>query len=394
MTTKDQLAALIDRPEATEAWLEFERAVRDAAEEIRGPGDGAGLMDDSGGGAQLMGGGADGLMGATGTIPVTGPWVNLHDLHAELRARLERAMADPRISSIARVSSGVRTYQEQVQLFRQFGSGRAANPDYRGPDGRKGSKHMIQDATWRYAPQFAPCSCGYAVDVGFWDESNPPWSMLRATMADHGLRLTVFQPFEPWYFELDPHAAPSPGPANPTVRVSTPPAGSDTVLAVGSQGPAVEQVQLFLGGRNDATPNIVPRVGRADGLYGPATAAAVQGWQRHLGLDADGAYGPETRKHTDAWRHHRSVTIREGARGATVLYVQHYLAERHAELPAELPDPGSADGEFGSTTATAVRAWQGFLHIGADGVWGPGTWGATDTFEDRKAAGRPLDVHE
>ena len=135
--------------------------------------------------------------------------VRLTELHPDLLLRLENAFADERIAKIARVSSGVRTYAQQAYLRRKFGPGRAANPDYVGRDGRRGSKHMVQSGTWSYADTFPPGDYGYAVDVGFWNgPSTERYKMLREVMAEYGLRLTVFRPFEPWHFELDPAMPP------------------------------------------------------------------------------------------------------------------------------------------------------------------------------------------
>ncbi len=53
------------------------------------------------------------------------------------------------------------------------------------------------------------------------------------------------------------------------------------VLSLGSRGPDVALVQRFLGLR-------------ADGAFGPKTAAAVQRYQRMRGLEPDGVVGPRT----------------------------------------------------------------------------------------------------
>jgi len=160
------------------------------------------------------------------------------------------------------------------------------------------------------------------------------------------------------------------------------------VLSIGSTGPEVEQLQLFLSERNDITPNVIPIVGPADGLYGPATAAAVQAWQHYLGIEADGSYGPQTREHTDRWHGFRAEPLKLGMQGEPVRFVQTYLTSRHRERAAEVPDPGSIDGVFGEMTDAAVRGWQAFLAVDADGIWGAATWQATDRFDDRMAAAR------
>lgn len=188
--------AEIDEPEiseedmqsALEQWEEFEAAMDELADEF--PTDDDFLSDDG------------------FNIPKKST-VRLTELHPDLLLRLERAFADERIAKIARVSSGVRTYAQQAYLRRKFGPGRAANPDYVGRDGRRGSKHMVQSATWSYADTFPSGEYGYAVDVGFWKGTTAErYKMLRGVMAEYGLRLTVFRPFEPWHFELDPAMPP------------------------------------------------------------------------------------------------------------------------------------------------------------------------------------------
>ena len=59
------------------------------------------------------------------------------------------------------------------------------------------------------------------------------------------------------------------------------------LLRRGSRGPEVEALQAALGGAGYAV--------AVDGIFGPATQAAVVGFQRAAGLAADGIVGPATR---------------------------------------------------------------------------------------------------
>ena len=58
------------------------------------------------------------------------------------------------------------------------------------------------------------------------------------------------------------------------------------LLARGSTGPAVSELQGML--------NSVGYSVASDGIYGPATEAAVRGFQTASGLTPDGLYGPQT----------------------------------------------------------------------------------------------------
>jgi peptidoglycan hydrolase-like protein with peptidoglycan-binding domain len=62
-------------------------------------------------------------------------------------------------------------------------------------------------------------------------------------------------------------------------------------------------------------------------------------------------------------------TLKEGARGASVVTLQN-------QLKAAGFDPGAADGAFGPKTTAAVKAFQRARGLEADGVVGPKTWAA------------------
>jgi murein DD-endopeptidase MepM/ murein hydrolase activator NlpD len=102
-----------------------------------------------------------------------------------------------------------------------------------------------------------------------------------------------------------------------------------------------------------------------DGLRGPATEAAVRAAQRRAGLAVDGVVGPRTRRALRL-RPLGSRALRVGAVGTDVLALQFALAWHG--FPS-----GTFDGGFGAHTDAAVRRFQRFAALTADGVVGRAT---------------------
>ena len=98
-----------------------------------------------------------------------------------------------------------------------------------------------------------------------------------------------------------------------------------------------------------------------DGSFGPTTQSRVVSFQRSKGLVADGIVGPRT------WSA-LVVTVRRGSRGQAVVAAQELLTHRGYRL--------TADGIFGSMTATKTQAFQQSHALTADGVVGARTWAA------------------
>ena len=156
---------------------------------------------------------------------------------------------------------------------------------------------------------------------------------------------------------------------------------SGTVLSTGASGSAVEQVQFWLNtlAQYDSA---IPAV-KVDGVYGTATANAVRGFQRKYGLTADGIVGQTTWKELyDEFLSIQSdngtpnaypgTPLREGSAGQNVRLVQFWL--KIARTVYTSLESVTVDGKFGAGTASAVRRFQRYFGLTADGVVGQTTW--------------------
>jgi peptidoglycan hydrolase-like protein with peptidoglycan-binding domain len=127
-----------------------------------------------------------------------------------------------------------------------------------------------------------------------------------------------------------------------------------------SEGRQVELVQRALGIA-------------ADGIYGPATEAAVRSFQSAHGLTADGIVGPET-----------SAAMRSGTRAVAASTTG--VRSDAVDISEEGEGGGNSvsrlqyalhlptDGNFGPETEAAVRRLQARHGLTVDGVVGPATW--------------------
>jgi murein DD-endopeptidase MepM/ murein hydrolase activator NlpD len=111
--------------------------------------------------------------------------------------------------------------------------------------------------------------------------------------------------------------------------------------------------------------------GAVDGVAGPATRAAVRRVQRRRGLAVDGVAGPRTRRALGRRGRPRlgSRPLALRARGWDVAGLQFLLA-RHG-FPS-----GPVDGGLGTRTDAALRRFQRWAGLGADGVAGAATLAA------------------
>jgi murein DD-endopeptidase MepM/ murein hydrolase activator NlpD len=130
------------------------------------------------------------------------------------------------------------------------------------------------------------------------------------------------------------------------------------------ENPNVAALQVALRGRG-------LYVGTIDGVSGPATSAALRRFQRRARIAVDGVAGPQTRRALGRYARHRfgSRLLNMGKSGWDVAALQFALATHG--FPS-----GTFDGGFGPHTDAALRRFQRFARLGADGVAGPATYAA------------------
>src|SRR5215204_3871571 len=111
--------------------------------------------------------------------------------------------------------------------------------------------------------------------------------------------------------------------------------------------------------------------GTIDGVNGPSTRAAVRRFQRRVGLQVDGVVGPRTRRALGRFARHPigSRMLHRGNVGWDVAALQFQLAWHG--FPSR-----TFDGVFGPRVDNAVRGFQEWAGLTADGHAGPATWRA------------------
>ena len=166
-----------------------------------------------------------------------------------------------------------------------------------------------------------------------------------------------------------------------------------TPLRQGSRGPNVVRLQVILNRIGQNYPAI-PRIPAVDGIFGPATEAAVRAFQRIFGLDVDGVVGKATwyrlvrlyvgvnaLSELDSegqtfyavnWQVPDS--LQNGSRGQSVRELQ-FMLRVLSEYVDAIP-PIAQDGIFGPRTREAVIAFQRYVGLTPDGIVGPSTWTA------------------
>ena len=133
------------------------------------------------------------------------------------------------------------------------------------------------------------------------------------------------------------------------------------VVQNGSQGHPIRTLQFLLRARGH---NLT-----VDGMFGPATEAAVKAFQTSKGMAADGIMSPQT------WST-LIIQVKKGSSGDAVRGVQEEFQFRAGE-----PGKGlKVDGIFGPKTNQNVVAFQKFYGLTVDGITGPQTWGTLLAF--------------
>lgn len=133
--------------------------------------------------------------------------------------------------------------------------------------------------------------------------------------------------------------------------------------------------------------------GKVDGIYGPKTEAAVRSFQRAMGLDTDGICGSKTWAALDeepgeeAADPETPADVEEPVIRRTLRLKTPYMRDEggyqdvslcQTRLAAHGFPCGAVDGIFGRNTEWAVRSFQAYAQLDADGICGPKTWAALD----------------
>ena len=234
-------------------------------------------------------------------IPTTKSNVDLSLLHPRFKKRLEAFFDDPRIRGRVSVSSGCRSYAQQMYFYKRYlkGGNLAANPDRRfGPKALngvgiwRGSWHMSQDDGFCYAVDFHRLN----KDLATWE--------INAIAKEYGLHPTVDG--EWWHHQ--PRAstewfdAPAMGKKPAKEEKKEPKTDwAAVVLYVQSLYTMVSTAPLKRGSRNEAVRVMQRKLGEIginagtpDGIFGRMTTRAVKRYQRVNKLTVDGIVGPAT----------------------------------------------------------------------------------------------------
>lgn len=179
------------------------------------------------------------------------------------------------------------------------------------------------------------------------------------------------------------------GYGRPAYGDAAPMPSSDGVLRVGSRGQAVKALQSNL--------NKVMGSGLVvDGIFGPATEAAVEAFQRKYGLTVDGEFGPQSAAMMKAALAGRTQPIKPVPKpppAGTLMVDGQFGPATCAAMQRALNQHGAGlvvDGAFGPLTKRALQRYLGVAadgligpitvralqrHVGAaqDGIWGPDT---------------------
>ncbi len=166
------------------------------------------------------------------------------------------------------------------------------------------------------------------------------------------------------------------------------PVRKEKTISAGADGPEVAAIQQRLQVHGFA-------IGTIDGSYGSRTTSAVSAFQQSKRLNSDGIVDKETwtalaadpqpsaeslqsnapiessapTEKSDPVAANRTTALTKGAAGSKVKTLQ-------VRLEIQGYDPGPIDGIFGARTATAVKSFQQYKGLTANGVVDEITWKA------------------
>jgi peptidoglycan hydrolase-like protein with peptidoglycan-binding domain len=135
------------------------------------------------------------------------------------------------------------------------------------------------------------------------------------------------------------------------------------VLRRGSKGKDVEERQKLLTLHKTFT-------GPINGSFGPQTEKGVIDFQHRVFLVEDGIVGKLTWQALYSGAPVNMPVLKRGSKGEAVITLQRVLQKSRD------PYTGSLDGDFGSRTETAVKAFQKRSELPEDGVVADRTWHA------------------
>ncbi|WP_277453511.1 NlpC/P60 family protein [Janibacter sp. DB-40] len=147
----------------------------------------------------------------------------------------------------------------------------------------------------------------------------------------------------------------------PSVK-STPSTFSD-IVGYGDRGSVVRAIQRVVGTS-------------VDGIFGPATLAAVKDYQADNGLAVDGVVGPRTGSEMGLGGSTSSTSTRVASSTSNFTGVVRYGDRGSLVREVQRAVGTSVDGVFGPATLSAVKRFQADNGLAVDGVVGPRTGSA------------------
>ena len=129
--------------------------------------------------------------------------------------------------------------------------------------------------------------------------------------------------------------------------------------------------------------------GKADGIYGGATTAAIKKFQAVAGLQIDGICGDETYRmlmqgENSTTNDDGNYAIKYGMQGADVEELQNILIALGYMS-------GAADGYAGGGTIEAIKKFQSSHGLTADGICGAATFDAINIEAEAYMSGNPIE---